>query len=121
MVVVPPAVGKGAQGVDEIAHRGEGPAADGLLGDDAEGNLDKLEPRIRLTSGFSSSCVVCAWPMHRRGTLRQIDVQPADVPDLGLSLEVGGEGEGFDVVRLDAPLAPDPSDGGKRDAQMLAE
>jgi hypothetical protein len=120
-VVVSPAIGKGAQGVDEIAHRGDVSAADGLLRDDAERNLDKLEPRIRLASRLSFSCVVCAWPMYGRGPLGQIDVQSADVSDLGLSLEVGGEGEGFDVVRLDAPLAPDPSDGGKRDAQMLAE
>ncbi|MFN2479014.1 MAG: hypothetical protein ABR615_07550, partial [Pseudonocardiaceae bacterium] len=51
LVVILPAVGKRADGVDEVAHRGEGPPADGLLGDDAERDLDELEPRIGLTCG----------------------------------------------------------------------
>jgi hypothetical protein len=48
LVAVLPAVGKGAQGVDQVAHGGEGSAADGLLGDDAEGDLNELEPRVGL-------------------------------------------------------------------------
>src|SRR6185312_17204650 len=55
LVAVLPAVRKGAQGVDEIAHGGEGPTADRLLGDDAQRDFDELEPRIGLTCGFSLS------------------------------------------------------------------
>ena len=65
--VVLPAVGEGAHGVDEIAHRGEGAPADGLLGDDAQGDLDELEPRIWLT--WCCGKAGRPWPVQRRSTL----------------------------------------------------
>jgi hypothetical protein len=57
-VTVLPAVGKGAQGVDEVAYRGEGSAADGLLRDDAETDLDELEPRVGVICSLSFSGAV---------------------------------------------------------------
>lgn len=43
---VAPAVDQGTEGGDEVAYRGEGSAANGLLNDDPERDLDELERRI---------------------------------------------------------------------------
>ena len=47
MAAFVPAVDEGADRGDEVLDRGEGSASDGLVGDDAEEDLDQVEPRPR--------------------------------------------------------------------------
>jgi hypothetical protein len=121
-VAIVPTAGEGADGLKEVVHRGVGSAADGLLRDDAEGDLDEVEPGVGMTCRLRSGAWwVRAWPMQRRSALGQVAVETADVSGLGLPLEVGGECERLDMIRLDAPFTPDPGDGGEGDAKLFAQ
>ena len=115
---------------------GPGVAGAGLLASPC-----RSRPRARRT-GWSSRCARSrgcgarpprAQRQHRLGPVERLDlgllvdreddrplgrreIQPDDVPDLGLERRVGAELERLDPVRLEARLGPDPLDGRDRGA-----
>jgi hypothetical protein len=55
------------------------------------------------------------------GLVRRVQIQPDDIPQLGLEFRVGRALERGQPPRLQTPLLPQPGDGGVIDVELISQ